>query len=169
MANYIYSIKSIKYGTPTGTGTMPASGDLTDLGNTVKGSVTIDESEGTVTPFNVDQKKDPILVLSSGGDELSVVAQFPDISYAALAALKGGTSSSAGGFNTFTPAIGFTTIQKALECELDSGHKINIFNAQIFARITNGGGRDKMLAMALKATPLLTADGLSNWEIKKAI
>ena len=166
--NYIFSIKSIKYGTPTGTGTMPASGDLTDLGNTVKGSVTIDESEGTLTSFNVDQKKDPILQLSAGGEELSVVAQFPDVSYANLAALKGGASSTAGGFNTFTPAIGFTTVQKAIECELDSGHKINLFNAQIFARITNGGGRDKMMAMALKATPLLTSDGLASWEIKKA-
>ena len=166
--NYIYSIKTIKYGAPTGTGTMPASGDLTDLGNTVRGSVTIDETEGTTTPQYVDQKKDPILNLSTGGDELSVVAQFPDISYANLAALKGGTSSTAGGFNTFTPAIGFTSVQKALEVELDSGHKVNIFNAQIFARITGAGGRDKMMAMALKATPLLTADGLSNWEIKKA-
>lgn len=167
--NYIYSIKTIKYGTPTGTGTMPASGSLIDLGNTVRGSVTIEESEGSVTKFKVDQKRASILELATGDEELTVNAQFPDIDYVNLAALKGGTSSSAGGFNTFTPAVGFTSVQKALEVELDSGHKVNIFNAQVFARIMNGGGRDKMLAIALKATPLLTADGLAEWEIKKAI
>lgn len=169
MANYIYSIKSVKYGTPTGTATMPASGDLTDLGNTVRGSVTIEESEGSVNKFKVDQKVASILELSNGDEELSFVGQFPDVSYANLATLKGGTSSSAGGFNTFTPSTGFTSVQKALELEMDSGHKINIFNAQIFARVVNGGGRDKMVAVAMKATPLITADDAGTWEIKKAI
>jgi hypothetical protein len=169
MANYIYSIKSIKYGTPTGVGTMPTAENLTDLGNTVRGSVTIEESEDSVNKFKVDQKRASILELSNGEGELTVNAQFPDVAYATLAELKGGTSSTAGGFNTFTPAVGFTSVQKALECELDSGHKINIFNAQIFSRIVNGGGRDKMVAMALKAVPLITADGLAEWEIKKSI
>ena len=38
MANYIFSIKSVKYGTATGTNTMPATGAMTTLPDTVKGS-----------------------------------------------------------------------------------------------------------------------------------
>lgn len=167
--NYIYSIKSIKYGTPTGSNTMPASGLMTDLGNTMKGTATIDESEGSTTKFNVDQKRSSILELPTGDEMLTINAQFPDVDFTKLAALKGGVASSAGGFNTFTPNSGFTSVQKALQVELDSGHVFNIFKAQVFARVMNGGGRDKMMQIALKATPLLTDDGLGDWEIKKAI
>lgn len=44
MAVYVYGIKSVKYGVAATTNTMPSG--LTSLPNTVKGSVSIEESVG---------------------------------------------------------------------------------------------------------------------------
>ena len=159
MSNYLFSVKAVKYGTPTGLATLP---DLTTLPDTVKGSVSIDETEGSVTKFFVDQKKEPIKVLKTEEGELTATLQFYDMSYATLAAFKGGHGA---GVTGYTPSTGYTLIEKALEIELDSGHKVNIFNAQCVSRITGGGGRDKMLALEIKATPQLTADSLGSWTI----
>ena len=160
MSVYLYSVKSVSYGTPTGTGTMPTP--LTAIGDTTKGTVTIEEAAGSNNEFFVDQKPFPILSLSAEEGKLGATMQFPDCTFATIAALKGGHGSATG----YTPSVGFTSITKALQIALDSGHNVNIFNAACFTRLTGGGGRDKMLNMELKVTPLLTADGLSAWEIK---
>ncbi len=157
---YLFSVKTVKYGTPTGSNTMPQS--LTAIGDTVKGSVTIDESEGTVTKFHVDQKQPPVRTVKTEEGELTATMQFYDLTFANVAAIKGGHGSATG----YTPAIGFTQVEKALEIELDSGHKINMFNAMCVTRITGGGGRDKMFAMEMKATPQMAADLSGSWEIK---
>ena len=165
MSRYLYSVKSVKYGTVTGTNTIP--GVLTQLPDTVKGSVTIDETEGSSVKFNVDQKKDPIKVVKVEEGELTTVMQFYDFTYDALAAFKGGTSTTgAGTARAFNPATGYTDVNKALVIELDSGEKINIYNGNCFARITGGGGRDKMLSWELKVTPQMTADLAGSWNIE---
>ena len=165
MSRYIYSVKSVKYGTITGTNTIPAS--LTQLPDTVKGSVNIDETEGSSTKFYVDQKKDPIKVVKVEEGELTTVMQFYDFTYDALAAFKGGTATTgAGTARAFNPATGYTDVNKALVIELDSGEKLNIYNGNCFARITGGGGRDKMLSWELKVTPQMTADLAGSWNIE---
>jgi hypothetical protein len=166
MSRYIYSVKSVKYGTITGTNTIPAS--LTQLPDTVKGSVNIDETEGSSTKFYVDQKKDPIKNVKTEEGELTATMQFYDFTYTALAAFKGGTAPTGGGTGSFAfvPATGYTDVNKALVIELDSGEKLNIFNGNCFARITGGGGRDKMLSWELKVVPQMTADLAGSWDIE---
>lgn len=164
MSNYLFSVKTVKYGTPTGTNTMPVG--LTALPDTVKGSVSLDETEGASTQFFVDQKKDPIKVVKTDEGLLTATMQFYDLTYIHLAALKGGTAPTGVGYSAFVPATGYTNVEKALEIELDSGQKINMFNAQCITRITGGGGRDKMFAMEMKATPQMTADLAGSWEIR---
>jgi hypothetical protein len=162
--NYLFSVKSIKYGTPTGLATMP--GSLTALPNTVKGSVTFDEAEGSSTSFFVDQMINPIKVVATEGGALTLVAQFYDMTYSKLAALKGGTGSDGSSFKAQT---GFSKVELALAVELDSGQTVNIYNANCFSRITGGGGRDKMLAVELKATSQVTADLLGTYDITGAM
>jgi hypothetical protein len=166
MSRYLYSVKSVKYGTVTGTNTIPVS--LTQLPDTVKGSVTIDETEGSSVEFKVDQKKNPIKVVKVEEGQLTTVMQFYDFTYNALAAFKGGTSATGGGTGSFAfiPATGYTDVNKALVMELDSGEKLNIYNGNCFARITGGGGRDKMLSWELKVTPQMTADLAGSWDIE---
>jgi len=160
---HIYSVKSVKYGTPTGTGTVPASGDLTALPNTEKGSVVIEEVESTSTPFYEDQSPYPIEDIEQELGGFSLVARFNDIQFATLAVFKGGTGNVSG----FEPATGWLTVKKALVIETDSGHTFDFRNATCKARITNLGGRDKIASWELKAMPLVCADGSAPYKINK--
>ena len=152
MAVYIYSVTKIEYGTPTGGATMPS---LSQLPDTVKGSITIEETEGASVKFFVDQKQQPIKVVKTEQGEMAVTAQFYDMTGTYLAAFKGGTSASGAGF---TPAVGYTTVEKAIKVTFDSGQVLSMYNAACLARYTGGGGRDKMLAWELKMIPQVTAD-----------
>ena len=163
-ANYIFSVKTVKYGTPTGTNSMPATGDMTTLPDTVRGSVTISETEGTLTKFYVDQKAEPVKIIKTEEGEMTAVMQFYDLTYATIAALKGGTGDASG----YTPAIGYTLIEKAIEIETDSGHKFDMYNAQISARIMDGGSRDKLFSMEVTINPQMSADSAGSWKVRPA-
>jgi len=159
MAVYIYSITKIEYGTPTGNNTL---GSLTQLPNTVKGSVTIEETEGSSAKFNVDQLKEPIRVVKTEEGEFSLTAQFYDMTGTHLAAFKGGSGGSGAGF---TPAVGYTTVEKGIKVTFDSGQVIEMYNAACLARYTGGGGRDKMLAWELKMIPQVTLDLSGSYKV----
>jgi hypothetical protein len=161
MAEYLFGITSVKYGTAASTNTMP--GSLTSLPDTVKGSVSIDETEGSTTEFFVDQKFSPVRQVKTEEGKLTATMQFYDMSFANIAALKGGSGDASG----YTPATGYTTVDKALEIKLDSGHTLIMYNASCVTRIVGGGGRDKMFALELKATPQLTSDNSGSWKITK--
>jgi hypothetical protein len=164
MATYIYTVNTVKYGTPTGTNTMPASGSMTALPNTVKGSVTLEETEGATTKFYVDQQFSPVNEVKTEEGELSSTMQFYDLDFTALAVLKGGVGNASG----YTPATGYTQVKKALEITTVSGHKFEMFNASLITRITGGLARDKMLAVEVKAIPLMTTDSAGTWDVKPA-
>lgn len=159
MAVYIYSVTKIEYGTPTGGATL---GSLTQLPDTVKGSITIEETEGSSTKFFVDQKKEPIKVVKTEEGEMAVTAQFYDMTGTFLAAFKGGSSASGAGF---TPSTGYTTVEKGIKITFDSGQVLEMYNAACLARYTGGGGRDKMLAWELKMIPQVTLDGLGSYKV----
>lgn len=164
MANYIFSVKSIKYGTPTGSNTMPVSGNLTLLPNTVKDSVTIEMSDSVVQEFFVDQRAEPIKTVITEMPKLTAVAQFYDMDYVTIAAMLGGTGNASG----WVPAVGFTQVEKAIEIELDSGHKIDMYNAHIDGKVLGGGGRSSMFAFELKMNPQMTTDLAGSYKIKPA-
>lgn len=161
MAEYLFGITSVKYGVAADTNSMPTS--LTPLPNTVKGSVSIDETEGSVTQFFVDQQYSPVREVKTEEGVISAVMQFYDNTFTHIAALKGGTADASG----YTPATGYTTVNKALEIIMDSGHKLLMYNASITARLVGGGGRDKMFALEMKATPQLTSDSAGSWKLEK--
>jgi len=162
MANYVFSVSGMKYGTPTGTSGMP--GGLTSLPDTVKGSITVEETEGSVLRFYVDQKKEPIRSIKAEEGEFTLTAQFYDMGFASLAAFKGGSGNASG----FVPSTDYTTVDKALEVTFSSGHVLNIFNGSCTARLTGGGGRDKMLSWELKVVPMITNDGSGSYDLKLA-
>jgi hypothetical protein len=164
MAVYLYGISTVKYGvSATGYGNFPSGTLLTSLPDTVKGSVTIEETEGSVTDFFVDQKFSPVRQVKTEEGSLSCTMQFYDMTFATMAALKGGTGNVSG----YSQATGYTEVYKALEIGLDSGEKLLMYNASLFTRIIGGGGRDKMFALEVKATPQLTTDNSIAWRIYK--
>lgn len=161
MAIYLFGITSVKYGDAASSNYSPASASLTALPNTVKGSVSIEETEGSKTKFFVDQQFSPIRQVKTEEGELSATMQFYDMTFATLAAIKGGTGNVSG----YTPATGYVTVDKYLEILMDSGHKLIMYNGSLVTRITGGGGRDKMFAIEMSATPQLTSDKAGSWKI----
>lgn len=161
MAVYVFGIASVKYGTAATGSNMPSGAALTSLPDTVKGSVTLEESPGSTTKFYVDQQASPVKVVKTEEGEVSAKMQFYDLTFATVAALKGGTGNASG----YTPATGFSQIELALEIATNSGHKFQFYNASIEAHITGGGGRDKLLALELNAIPQMTLDNTGSWKI----
>jgi peptidoglycan hydrolase-like protein with peptidoglycan-binding domain len=166
MADYIYAVQTIKYGTPTGSNTMPASGAMVTLPDTVKGSIAIEETEFSLQKFFTDQKLDPVQILKTEEGAFTVVAQFYDMTVGAIAALKGGTAVT-GATNSYTPAVGFSTISKAIAIAFESGHTLNLYNATVLARIVGNGARDKMMTWEVKFMPQISADLAGAWGYTK--
>lgn len=164
MADYVFAVSSIKYGTVTGSNTMPSAGALVTLPDTVKGSINIEEAEGVLTKFFVDQKRGAVKTIKTEEGDLIITAQFYDLTVGYLAALKGGTAVT-GSTNSFTPSTDYSNVEKAMEINFSSGHKLEIYNASISARLLGGGGRDKMAMWELKITPQLTADLAGIWKL----
>lgn len=161
---FLYGISSVQYGTAaTGFGNFPSGVLLTTAPDTVKGSVTIEESDGATTEFPVDQKFSPVRVVKTEEGKLSATFQFYDLTYATLAAFKGGTGNASG----YTPATGYTSVDQALALNLDSGQQLLLYNANCITKIVGGGGRDKMFALEVKATPQMTTDNSIAWRIRK--
>lgn len=163
MAIYLFGITSVKYGDASSSNYSPASASLTTLPNTVKGSVSIEETEGSTTKFYVDQQFSPVRQVKTEEGELSATMQFYDMTFATLAAIKGGTGNVSG----YVPASGYVTVDKYLEILMDSGHKLIMYNASLTSRITGGGGRDKMFAVEMKAVPQLTTDNAGSYRISQ--
>jgi hypothetical protein len=164
MANYLYGITSVKYGTAaTGIGNFPSGVLLTTAPDTVRGSVTIEESEGSTTDFFTDQKYNPVLSVKTEEGKLSATFQFYDLTFATLATFKGGTGNVSG----YSPATGYTAVNLALELNLDSGEKLHMHNASCITKIIGGGGRDKIWAIEVKALPQMTTDNSVAWRIHK--
>lgn len=161
MAVYTYSVKNTRYGTPTGTNTMPA---LTTLPNNVKNSITVDETDPTFTSIYEEQSVAPIRRPQTGAGETSFKCQYHDLTYANIAALKGG--SAVGSATGWQAPTDFADINLAWQVEFDSGQVFNYYNAAIAAKIVGSGARDGYIALDVTVMPQLTADGKGIWEIK---
>lgn len=162
----IYAVSGMKYGTPTGTTTMPSAGALVSLPQTVKGTIAIEEGEDTIQRFFTDQSPDPIKTLKTEKGIMTITAQFYDLTVGFLQALKGGTAVT-GASQKYTPATTLTEVNKAFEITFESGHKLNVYNGSVSARLTGKGSRDAMMAWELKITPLVTADSGAPYDISK--
>ena len=162
MSTYLYGISSVEYGTAaTGIGNFPSGVLLTTAPDTVKGSVVIEETEGSKTEFFVDQRFSPVRSVKTEEGLLTATFQFYDMTFATLAEFKGGTGNVSG----YTHSTGYTDVDKALVLNLDSGQKLLLYNASCITRIIGGGGRDRMFALEVKATPQLTTDNSIDWKI----
>jgi hypothetical protein len=165
MANYVYKIASVKHGTPTGSNTMPASGSLTTMPYTVKGSVTLSESDSETAEFEVDQLTDPIMVVATKSGRLTTEMKFYDVDYALLAALKGGTGNASG----YAPATGPVNTLRAIQINTVSGHTFDLYNAQVMAKLGGVGSSADLFTVDVKATALATTDSTGSWKVRPTV
>ncbi len=165
MAKYSIGLKSVKFGTPTGGATMPET--MEAFATTVKGSMTLSESEPSIQDFNVEEQDSPIEQAITESSKLEAKWKAYDLSPNILQKVKGGNvSSEAGVSETWEAPSKSSLIKLALEIESDTGAKYRVPNANVIARIDGSVGRDDMLQLDLSATALDPGDGGAPFSIE---
>ncbi len=164
----IFSVKSSKYGTPTGTVTMPDAAEMTDLGENVKDQLTFEETEPTLENIDTEQGTRLRTVATAKG-QTTFTLQYHDMSYDNLAAIKGGTSVPAvAGVSAaaWKPGTKLELKNKAFQVETDSGQYFNFYNALLVVTIGGKGTRAGYFYVQVKVHPQLTVDKAGDWEIR---
>lgn len=167
MEKEIYSVKASRFGTPTGTVSMPAS--MTEMGENVRDSITLEETEPTLVKIRTEQGATPRRVVVSEPGETSITLQYHDMSYDNLAALKGGESIAAvpgTSAAAWKPGMTFESPELGYQVETDSGEYFNFYNARIVATIGGSGSRAGFFYVQVKVYPQVTADKTGSWEIR---
>ena len=82
---YVYGIKSVKFGTPSGSNTMPA---LTAWAQTVEGSLTLSEDESQEKEFKVEEATSPVKTIVTDVGSLAAKWRAYDLTPAIVAVVK---------------------------------------------------------------------------------
>lgn len=163
MAKYTFGLKSVKFGTPTGTVAMPAVMDL--FAATVKGSLKLSESEPTLKEFFVEEQSAPVEQVISEDSKLTAEWQCYDISPDIITKVKGGTVTAGASDDTWAAPAGSSLIKLAVELETSKGVKVKIPNASVVARFDGTLGKEELLTMSIKLTALDPGDGGSPFSV----
>lgn len=163
---YAYGIASVKFGTPTGTNTMP--GTLNAWAQTVAGSLTISEEEAQKKKFNVEEVTTPVKEIVTDVGALAAKWRGYDLSPALLAVVKGGTSTTpaAPTPHTYDGPTSVVAKELALEITTTSGIKFKVYKASVLARFDGGVGRENLLEVEVTASALDPGDGSSPYQIE---
>jgi len=163
MPKYSFGLKSVKFGTPTNTATMPVT--LAPFAMTVKGSLKFTESDPTLKDFNVEEQSAPVEQVISEDSKLTVEWECYDIDPLIIAEVKGGSTVDGASDTTWKAPSSSSIIKKALQLETPTGIKINIPKASIVARFDGTIGKEELLKMVVKVTALDPGDGGSPYSI----
>jgi hypothetical protein len=164
---YLYGIKSIKFGTPTGTSAMPAASNMTQFAQTVQGSLTISEDESTLTEFFVEETSTPVHSIVSQPGALRATWRAYDMSVDHLKKVKGGTATkpAAPADHTYDGPITIEALELALEITTNNDVTFEIYKSAVIARFDSTLGRENLLELEVQATALDPGDGGSPYKI----
>lgn len=165
---YAYGIKSVKFGTPTGTDEMP--GTLTAWAQTVAGSLTISEDEAQTKDFNVEEATTPVISIVTDVGALTATWRGYDLTPTLIALVKGGTAGTDGSGETavvtYAGPVSVATMNLALEITTTNNAVFQIYKAAVLARFDGGIGRENLLEVEVRAIAQDPGDGSSPYMIK---
>jgi hypothetical protein len=166
MPKYSLGLKSVKFGTPTGTSAMPET--MESFAQTIRGSMTFSESEVTVKEFYVEEQDAAVEQTITESSKLEVTWKAYDLSSVFLKRVKGGpaTESSENTKESWKAPSKTVLMKLALEVTSDSGAKYLIPRASIRGRLDGSVGREDMLSIEVKATALDPGDGEGPFSIE---
>jgi hypothetical protein len=162
MANYMYGIKSVKFGTVVATGdepAMPASAAMSNWAYTVQGSLTISEEESTTTEFYVEEVTTAVHSIVTDPGALTVTWRAYDMTPAMIDKVKGGATGSVTGetgavFTYYSAPDSIEELELALEITTTNNIVFQVYRASVLARLDSVMGRENLLEMEVKATAL---------------
>lgn len=162
---YVFGVKSVKFGTPTGSDEMP--GSLTAFAQTVAGSLTLSEDEAQTKDFNVEEVTTPVKTIVTSVGALTATWRAYDLSPATLALVKGGTSTTpaAPAAHTYDGPLSVVAKDLALEITTTNDVVIKVYNAAVLARFDGSVGRENLLELEISAIAQDPGDGTSPYQI----
>ena len=162
---YAYGIASVKFGTPTGSNSMP--GEVTAWAQTVEGSLTLSEDEATMKDFKVEETTTPVKSIVTDVGALTAKWRAYDISVEMIETVKGGTGteSEAPTDHTYAGPVQVVAQDLALEITTTNGVVIEIYNAAVVARFDGSISRESLLEMEVTAKAQDPGDGTSPYMI----
>jgi hypothetical protein len=167
---YAYGIKSVKFGTPTGTATMPTAGAMTTWAQTVAGSLTLSEDEATTKEFKVEETTSPVKEIVTDAGALTAQWRAYDLTPTYLTVVKGGVGGTAGTgaarMLTYDGPTSVTDQELALEITTTNNIVFSIYKASVIARLDGGVGRENLLEVEVRAKALDPGDGGSPYQIE---
>lgn len=158
---YAHGIASVKFGTPTGTASMP--GTLNAWAQTVAGSMTLSEDEATLKDFKVEETTTPIktVVTDSGG--LTAKWRGYDLTPALVAVVKGGTAGTGGtgatAYVSYAGPVQVVAVDLALEITTVDDVVFEIYNCAVVARFDGSISRENLLEIEVTASAQDPGDG----------
>nr|WP_319268312.1 hypothetical protein [uncultured Draconibacterium sp.] len=164
MPKYGKGIVSVKFGTPTGSASMP--GTLNAWAQTVEGSMNFSEEEAQTVDFNVEETTAPVDQAQTDAGGLTIQWRAYDMTPAMMAIVKGGTAGTDTGVLTYDAPASNVAQKLALEVTMEDGVVFNIYKANVFARIDGQAGRGTLLEVSVSAVALDPGDGGSPWGYK---
>jgi len=163
---YGYGIKSIKFGTPTGSNTMPVT--LTLWAQTVRGSFTLSEEAAQTKQYKVEEATAPIKETVTDAGALTGKWRAYDLSPALIAVVKGGvaTTPAAPTAHTYDGPVSVVPLELALEVVTTNNITINIYKASVLARFDGSLSAEDLLQIEVTAKALDPGNGTSPYQFK---
>lgn len=160
---YAYGIASVKFGTPTGSSTMP--GSLTQWAQTVQGTLTLSEDESQTKKFFVEETTTPVHIVITEAGALNIRWRAYDLTPATIAIVKGGTAGTDGSgvstMKTYAGPTSISTMELALQVNTTNGVVFNIYKTAVIARFDSSLSREQLLEVEVQATALDPGSGTS--------
>lgn len=160
---YSYGLKSLRFGEPTGTHSMPTT-DMEEKFRTYRNTCEFTEDDPEKKQEYCDQTDDPFLTIYTKGAKRVKVSTF-DYSNEVLQFLKGGTVVDG---QWFEPA-GVPQIFKAVELITDTGLPFQFPKMQIFAKFNAKMQKDGVKLLEVEMTPMATEDGKGSVIVGKKV
>lgn len=162
---YLYGIKSVKFGTPTGSSTMPVASAMTAWAQTVRGSFTLSEDEAQKKEFKVEETSTAIKEIVTDAGSLTGKWRAYDVTPTLVAVVKGGTAGTAGVGSaatvTYAGPVSVVAMELALEVTTTNDAVINIYKASVLGRFDGGVSAESLLEMEVTAKALDPGAGTS--------
>jgi hypothetical protein len=166
---YVYGIKSIKFGTPTGSASMPVASAMTAWALTVRGSFTLTEDEAQKKQFKVEEVTSPVKEVVTDAGALTGKWRAYDLTPSLIAVVKGGASGTAGSgasaMVTYAGPTSVVALDLALEVTTTNDAKLEIYKASVLGRFDGGISAESLLELEVSATALDPGDGGSPYMI----
>jgi hypothetical protein len=164
---YMYGIASVKFGTPTGSASMPIASDMATWAQTVQGSLTLSEDESTEKEFFVEETTTPVHSIVTQAGALRIRWRAYDMSVKMLEKVKGGTGTTPApaGAHTYDGPVTIDSVNLALRITTNNGVTFDVYKAAVIARFDSALGREQLLEVEVQATALDPGDGGSPYQI----